>query len=90
VGIYHVLAGKGLVRHQDGTTEIEPGDAFIFAPGEPHQVTNNAGQDLVMLIVAAIRLVSPAITLIARNGSCNLPSPDWCAPIRSTIYDGEE
>ena len=26
---YHVLSGNGLVRHQDGTTEIEPGDAFI-------------------------------------------------------------
>ena len=49
---YHVLSGKGLVRHQDGTAEIEPGDAFIFAPGEPHQVTNNAAQDLVILIVA--------------------------------------
>ena len=33
---YHVISGKGLVRHKDGTTPIDPGDAFIFKPGEPH------------------------------------------------------
>jgi uncharacterized cupin superfamily protein len=49
---YHVISGKGLVRHRDGTTEIEPGDAFIFEPGEPHQLTNEDSEDLVFLIVA--------------------------------------
>jgi uncharacterized cupin superfamily protein len=49
---YHVIAGKGLVRDRDGTTEIEAGDAFIFQPGEAHQITNNASADLVILIVA--------------------------------------
>ncbi len=27
-------------------------DAFIFEPGQPHQLTNNGSQDLIMLIVA--------------------------------------
>ena len=27
---YHVISGKGVVRHKDGVTPIEPGDAFIF------------------------------------------------------------
>ena len=27
---YHVIAGKGVVRHQDGRTAIDTGDAFIF------------------------------------------------------------
>jgi uncharacterized cupin superfamily protein len=49
---YHVLSGNGLVRHQDGTTEIEPGDAFIFEPGQPHQITNNGSEELQLLIVA--------------------------------------
>ena len=49
---YHVLSGKGLVRHQDGTTPIESGDAFIFKPNEPHQLTNNGSEDLVFYIVA--------------------------------------
>jgi uncharacterized cupin superfamily protein len=87
---YHVLSGKGLVRHQDGTTEIEPGDAFIFAPGEPHQVTNNGAQDLVMLIVADNPI----------GESCHYPdSQKWLVRspesrlVRSDpidYYDGEE
>src|SRR5437762_11617294 len=31
---YHVISGSGSVRHQDGTTPIEPGDAFLFKPNE--------------------------------------------------------
>src|SRR5581483_8144578 len=27
---YHVISGKGLVRHEDGSTPIDEGDAFIF------------------------------------------------------------
>src|SRR5215469_13803922 len=49
---YHVLAGSGVVRDQEGTTPIETNDAFIFKPGEPHQITNNGTQDLVLYVVA--------------------------------------
>jgi len=30
---YHVISGSGVVRHKDGTTPIEAGDAFIFQTG---------------------------------------------------------
>ena len=49
---YHVISGKGIVRHQDGTTVIEPGDAFIFEPGQPHQMINDGTEDLVLYVVA--------------------------------------
>jgi uncharacterized cupin superfamily protein len=49
---YHVISGTGVVRHKDGTTAIEPGDAFIFGPSEPHQITANPTQDLVLYVVA--------------------------------------
>jgi uncharacterized cupin superfamily protein len=49
---YHVVAGSGVVRHKDGTTPIEPGDAFLFKPGEPHQITNTGTQDLLLYVVA--------------------------------------
>jgi len=49
---YHVISGQGLVRHQDGTTAIEAGDAFIFKPGEAHQITNDGEQDLLLYVVA--------------------------------------
>src|SRR6266705_1577461 len=37
---YHVISGQGVVRHKDGATAIEAGDAFIFEPGDPHEVIN--------------------------------------------------
>ena len=38
--LYLVISGNGSVRHKDGTTEVVPGDAFIFGPDEPHQLSN--------------------------------------------------
>jgi uncharacterized cupin superfamily protein len=49
---YHVISGCGVVRHKDGTTDIEAGDAFIFKPGEPHQIINDTTQELVLYVVA--------------------------------------
>jgi len=34
---YHVIAGKGSSRDENGLTPIEPGDAFIFPPASTHQ-----------------------------------------------------
>lgn len=50
--MYHVLAGRGLVRDEDGTTPIESGDAFVFKPGQPHQLSNNGDVDLVVMVIA--------------------------------------
>ena len=52
MGILPYHFGNGIVRHEDGTTEIEPGDAFIFEPGQPHQLLNQGPEDLIVLIVA--------------------------------------
>ena len=49
---YHVISGKGLARHKDGTTPIEAGDAFLFKPGELHQLINDSTEDLVLYVVA--------------------------------------
>ena len=49
---YHVISGCGLVRHQEGQTPIEAGDAFIFKPGEAHQLINDSAGDLTVYIVA--------------------------------------
>jgi uncharacterized cupin superfamily protein len=49
---YHVIAGSGTVRHADGTDPIETGDAFVFEPGQPHQLSNTGTEDLVVYVVA--------------------------------------
>ncbi|MBI3805215.1 MAG: cupin domain-containing protein [Nitrospirae bacterium] len=49
---YHVISGTGQVRHQEGTTPIEAGDAFLFEPDQPHQLINHSSEDLVLYVVA--------------------------------------
>jgi uncharacterized cupin superfamily protein len=87
---YHVISGSGVVRHKDGNTPIETGDAFIFEPGEPHQITNNGSEDLLLYVVAD----NPF------GESCHYPdSQKWLvrSPERRLMrsgsldyYDGEE
>lgn len=48
---YHILSGGGMVRDAAGSAAVVPGDAFVFKPGEAHQLI--AGDDgLVMYVVA--------------------------------------
>jgi len=49
---YHVISGKGRVRHAEGSEEIQAGDAFLFKPGEPHQLINDSSEDLLVYVVA--------------------------------------
>ncbi|MBV8116902.1 MAG: cupin domain-containing protein [Candidatus Eremiobacteraeota bacterium] len=49
---YHVISGTGSVRHEEGTMPIESGDAFIFLPGQAHQLRNDGDQDLVIYVIA--------------------------------------
>lgn len=87
---YHVISGSGIVRHQDGEELIGPGDAFLFGPDQPHQITNTGSEDLVLYVVADNPL----------GESCHYPdSNKWLvrSPARKLIrsegldyFDGEE
>src|SRR5215212_2400918 len=50
--LYLVVSGKGTVRDKDGMTEVAAGDAFLFRPGEAHQLTNRGDEDFVYYIIA--------------------------------------
>ena len=50
--LYLIISGSGSVRHKDCTTEVVAGDAFLFRPNEPHQITNTGNKDLVFYVVA--------------------------------------
>jgi uncharacterized cupin superfamily protein len=50
--LYLIISGKGTVRHDSGTTEVVPGDAFIFGPNEPHQLSNAGHEDFVYYVIA--------------------------------------
>ena len=87
---YHIIAGSGRVRHADGETPVVAGDAFLFKPGEPHQITNDGATDLIVYVVADNPM----------GESCHYPdSGKWSVPIperrllRSEpldYFDGEE
>jgi uncharacterized cupin superfamily protein len=69
---YHVIGGTGVVRHVDGSTKIKPGDAFIFKPGEAHQLLNDGNEDLVVYVVADNPI----------GDSCYYPdSKKWSVPV---------
>jgi uncharacterized cupin superfamily protein len=50
--MYLVVSGRGIVRDADATTEVGPGDAFLFKPGEAHQLTALADEDFVYYVIA--------------------------------------
>jgi uncharacterized cupin superfamily protein len=50
--MYLVVSGRGKVRDKDGISEVEAGDAFIFAPGEAHQLSNIGDEDFVYYVIA--------------------------------------
>ena len=87
---YHVISGRGTVRHQEGSTAVEPGDAFLFKPGEAHQLSNEGTEDFVFYVIADNPM----------GESCHYPdSGKWAvrSPERRLIrsealdyFDGEE
>lgn len=87
---YHVISGNGLVRHQEGSTRIEPGDAFLFKPGEPHQVINDGAADLVMFVVADNPIGECCYYPDSRKWSVPLPERRLVRSEPLDYNDGEE
>ena len=50
--LYLIVSGTGTVRHKDVTTEVTAGDAVIFGPNEPHQLSNSGREDFIYYVVA--------------------------------------
>src|SRR6266481_4633626 len=50
--LYLVVSGRGSVRDKDGMTEVGPSDAFLFQPGEAHQLSNAGDEDFVYYVIA--------------------------------------
>lgn len=50
--MYLIVSGKASVRDKDGITEVGAGDAFVFGPNEPHQITNSGDTELVYYVIA--------------------------------------
>ena len=49
---YLILAGTGTLRHGDGRAPLRAGDCVLCPPGDPHQIINDGGADLVYYVIA--------------------------------------
>ncbi len=81
--MYVVVAGLGQVRDEDGTTEVVPGDAFLYRPDEAHQLTNAGEEDFVYYVLADNPVAD----------ACHYPdSNKWgiFGPSRRTLLRGAE
>jgi uncharacterized cupin superfamily protein len=87
---YHVISGKGVVRHKDGNTDIETGDAFLFQPGEPHQLINNSSADLVIYVVADNPIGESYYYPDSKKWAVNSPELRIIRSDALDYYDGEE
>jgi uncharacterized cupin superfamily protein len=87
---YHVISGSGKVRHQDGTTDIEAGDAFVFRPGEPHQLINDSAQDLVVYVVADNPIGESNYFPDSKKWTVRSPERRIIRSDDTDYYDGEE
>jgi uncharacterized cupin superfamily protein len=87
---YHVISGQGSVRHKDGLTEIGPGDAFLFKPNEPHQLINDADDDLVLYVVADNPMGEHTYFPDSNKWSVSIPESKLLRSESVEYYDGEE
>jgi uncharacterized cupin superfamily protein len=87
---YHVISGKGSVRHKDGTMPIITGDAFLFHPGEPHQIINDSSEDLVLYVVADNPLGESYYYPDSKKWGVGSPERRIIRSDALDYYDGEE
>jgi len=87
---YHVISGSGTVRHKDGTIAIETGDAFIFKPGEPHQIINDGVQDLILYVVADNPIGESSYYPDSGKWGVRMPERRLLRSDALNYYDGEE
>lgn len=87
---YHVISGSGSVRHQDGVTPVLAGDAFLFKPNEPHQVTNTGTEDLVLYVVADNPMGEACYYPDSNKWSVPIPERRHVRSDDLDYFDGEE
>ncbi len=76
--LYLVISGRGTIRDKTGTTDVVAGDAFLFGPGEAHQLTNNGDEDFAYYVIAD----NP------QSDSCYYPdSGKWAVAMEGPEYE---
>lgn len=87
---FHVISGRGTVRHQDGISPIVPGDAFLFRPGQPHQLRAAADEDLVLYVVADNPVGEACYYPDSRKWAIEVEGGPILKELTTDYFEGEE
>lgn len=87
---YHVISGSGQVRHEGGTDPIKDGDAFLFKPGEAHQLINDGETDLVVTVIADNPIGESCFYPDSGKWLVRSPKNQIIRSLPLNYYDGED
>ena len=87
---YIVVSGTGLSRDDEGTMRIGPGDAFLYQPGEAHQLINDGDEDLLVYVIADNPFNDHAYYPDSKKWSVKIPERRLLRSDRLDYFDGEE
>lgn len=87
---YQVISETGVARDKEGEHPIEPGDAFIFRPGEAHQLSNRGQKDLVLFVVADNPIGESGYYPDSKKWVVRSPERNLIRSESLEYYDGEE
>ena len=85
-----MISGSGTVRHEGGTTPIEAGDAFIFKPGEPHQLLTDGPSDMLVYVIADNPVSESTYYPDSNKWAVRSPERRLVVAGPSDYYEGEE
>jgi uncharacterized cupin superfamily protein len=91
--MYLIVSGNGTVRDKDESTNVIAGDAFIFGPDEPHQITNSGEVDLIYYVIADNPIGESAYYPDSKKWKANKTSAADRVVIKgkeTDYFDGEE
>ncbi|WOO41132.1 cupin domain-containing protein [Rubellicoccus peritrichatus] len=87
---YHVISGSGMLRYEEGERDIKEGDAFLFKPGEPHQLINNGNSDLIIYVIADNPIGESCYYPDSNKWLVRSPQGQLIRSDSIDYYDGEE
>ena len=89
--LYLVVSGHGSVRDGTGATDVGPGDAFFFAPGEAHQISNPGPDELTYYVIADNPIGDSCYYPDSKKWAVSRPPDDIIMKgAETTYFDGEE
>ena len=87
---YLIVAGKGMVRDETGEHAVAAGDAFLFHPGEAHQIRNPGPEPLLFYVIADNPICDPCFYPDSNKWSVRVGKQRKLGRISEMSYEADE